>query len=105
MVLNCVEKFKALQLAVKALNNMTPPHFSRLYNIDSILVSRQSHSVNNGVSAMGQAWLGLQRETSCKVSSARGQSVEEMNKTEQEPEWKKGNQESVMPYKAHEECF
>lgn len=96
MVLNCVEKFKALQLAVKALNNMTPPHFSRVY-IYSILVNRQSHSVNNGVSAMGQAWLGMQRDTSCKVSSARGQLVEEMNKTEEEPEWKKGNQETVMP--------
>lgn len=43
MVLNCLEKFKALQLAVKALNNMTPPHFSRLY-IYSILVNRQSSS-------------------------------------------------------------
>lgn len=43
MVLNCIEKFKALQLAVKALNNMTPPHFSRVY-IYSILVNRQSFS-------------------------------------------------------------
>lgn len=46
----------------------------------------QIHLVNNGVSTMGQGGLGLQRQTSCKASSSRGQSVEEMNKTEEELE-------------------
>lgn len=56
MVLNYLEKFKVLQLAFQALNNMTPPHFSHLY-IYPILYNKHADSSSQQWSVYhGSGW-------------------------------------------------